>query len=122
MRCPECRTRRKDFGLFTQHLKTSGHKLCRCGGYHYSHRKGSPYCYENPLAVMHHASRRGEDDEVLLMIAASIVNDTPELADKVKELCVSWKLTKEEHGNEIIQTDDPGRRSEARRRHEGAAG
>lgn len=51
-RCPECRTRRKDHGLFTQHLRETGHRLCDCGGggnYHYAHRPGSPFCVSNPM-------------------------------------------------------------------------
>lgn len=91
-RCLECRTRRKDWGLFQQHLKTTGHKACICGGYHYAYRKGSPFCHHNPLAAMYHASRQGEPDEVLLMIAASIVSDSPELAAKVDNLREFWNL------------------------------
>ena len=86
-RCPECRTRRQDVGLFKQHLRTSGHKLCKCGGYHYSHRKGSPFCHANPVSAMYHASRQGEGDETLLRIAASIVEEHPKLKDKVRDLC-----------------------------------
>lgn len=100
-RCPECRTRRKDWGLFTQHLKASGHRVCTCGGYHYKHRPGSPYCVHNPLGAMYVASRQGEGPEVLLQIAASIVSDAPDLAGKVNELCASWNL-KECDGSEIV--------------------
>lgn len=28
-RCPECRTRRKDFDLFMRHIHESGHALCK---------------------------------------------------------------------------------------------
>lgn len=69
-RCPQCRTRRKDFKLFTQHLKESGHKLCNCGGYHYAHRPGSPLCVQNPMSEVLEAKRRGEGMDVLLEIAA----------------------------------------------------
>lgn len=92
MRCPECRTRRKDYKLFTQHLRSSGHKLCTCGGYHYAHRKGSPFCYGNPLAVVHHASRQGASDDVLMEIADSIMISDPILAEKVQDLCTHWGL------------------------------
>lgn len=61
-RCPECRTRRRDCGLFTKHLKTTGHALCHCGGYHYAHRKGSPYCESNPMSDVWLASRQGTPD------------------------------------------------------------
>lgn len=102
-RCPECRTRRQDWGLFKQHLKDSGHAVCKCGGYHHSHRKGSPYCYENPLSDVYHASRRGESDETLQAIAASIVEHHPHLEPKVRDLCKAIGITfKENHGNEII--------------------
>lgn len=86
-RCPDCRTRRKDYKLFTQHLRDSGHRLCNCGGYHYSHRKGSTYCYKNPISAIHHADRQGADDKDLLRVAASIVSDFPTLAGKVKDTC-----------------------------------
>lgn len=76
-RCPACRTRRKDHGLFTRHLRESGHHLCTCGGYHFAHRPGSPYCTHNPWSDVLEASRRGESDEVLLEIAADIAWDTP---------------------------------------------
>lgn len=49
-RCPDCRTRRKDYVLFSQHLRDSGHKVCGCGGYPYSHRPGSPLCVSNPMS------------------------------------------------------------------------
>lgn len=86
-RCPECRTRRKDYGLFPQHLKTSGHKMCRCGGYHYSHRKGSTYCYENPISAIFHAARQGADESDLLRIAASIAEEAPHLVGKLNNTC-----------------------------------
>ncbi len=69
-RCPECRTRRRDYGLFTQHLKTTGHALCTCGGYHYAHRKGSPLCTANPMSDVLLASRYGVPDSELIDIAA----------------------------------------------------
>ena len=76
-RCPACRTRRQDYGLFAQHLRESGHKLCHCGGYHYAHRPGSPYCVHNPWSALKDAIRRGESDEVLMDIAAEIAWDCP---------------------------------------------
>lgn len=71
-RCPECRTRRRDYGLFTQHLTDSGHALCRCGGYHYSHRPGSPFCHQNPYSPALEASRAGVCDEEVEAIASQI--------------------------------------------------
>jgi hypothetical protein len=91
-RCPECRTRRKDAGLFKQHLRTSGHRICNCGGYHYSHRKGSPYCHHNPISAIYHADRQGNTEEVLLTIAASIASDAPQLAEKVWDVCAHLGL------------------------------
>jgi hypothetical protein len=64
-RCPDCRTRRKDYGLFTKHIKSTGHTLCRCGGYHYQHRPGSKLCERNPLSDVHLAARTGATDEEL---------------------------------------------------------
>jgi hypothetical protein len=86
-RCPDCRTRRKDFKLFTQHLRTSGHKVCICGGYPYKHRPGSPYCHKNPLSLIREAWRRDEPPEVILEIAAHIVSESPDLAAQVMNLC-----------------------------------
>ncbi|AVS68161.1 hypothetical protein C8245_23080 [Paracidovorax avenae] len=71
-RCPECRTRRRDYGLFTQHLRDSGHKLCDCGGYHYRHRPDSPYCHRNPYSVALEASRFGTSDAEVEAIALEI--------------------------------------------------
>lgn len=92
LRCPGCRSRRSTYKALQQHLKLTGHKLCTCGGYHYAHRPGSPYCHGNPLSVLREAWRRDEPEEVLLMIAASIVDDSPELRGKVEELCESLNL------------------------------
>lgn len=69
-RCPSCRTRRRDYGLFTKHLQESGHRLCNCGGYHYSHRPASPYCEANPMSDVLLASRQGTPDAELADIAA----------------------------------------------------
>lgn len=71
-RCPQCRTRRRDWGLFTQHLKSTGHRACDCGGYHYRHRPGSPLCVDNPLAPLLDAKRRGADRDTLLDIHIEI--------------------------------------------------
>lgn len=59
LRCPDCRTRRKSFDLFTRHLRESGHRACTCGGYHYKHRPGSPCCEKNPMADVEIAKRHG---------------------------------------------------------------
>lgn len=76
-RCPECRTRRQDFDLFMRHIHESGHCLCNCGGYHYAHRPGSPFCKRNPFSDVLDASRRGESAEVCMDIAADIAFATP---------------------------------------------
>lgn len=34
--------------------------VCRCGGYHFQHRKGSKYCYEHPDAEKIHSERYKE--------------------------------------------------------------
>lgn len=74
-RCPDCRTRRKDYGLFTQHLKSSGHRKCGCGGYPYVHRPCSRFCHKSPESVYHDAARRGESREVLHDIAIELMLD-----------------------------------------------
>lgn len=71
-RCPACRTRRRDWGLFSRHVEASGHRLCTCGGYHYAHRPGSPYCERNPLCDLHRASREGADAATLAEIRAEL--------------------------------------------------
>lgn len=83
-RCPSCRTRRRDYGLFTQHLKQTGHALCKCGGYHYQHRPGSPFCELNPMSEVLIASRNGEPDHVLREIAEYCAWNRP---GKVMKAC-----------------------------------
>ena len=65
LRCPECRSRRATYQSMLAHIKATGHKLCTCGGYHYAHRPGSPFCQANPCAAYYHAWRAGEPQEVL---------------------------------------------------------
>lgn len=91
-RCPACRTRRKDHALFTRHLRESGHRLCRCGGYHYSHRPGSPYCEENPLSIILIADRQGEPEESLIRLAQTLAREQPELAARIGDLCEHLNL------------------------------
>lgn len=91
-RCPQCRTRRRDYGLFTQHLRQTGHRRCNCGGYHYSHRPGSPFCESNPLGALRLADRYGADDADLIRCARSICEEVPNAAAKVRELLSTWKL------------------------------
>lgn len=76
-RCPECRTRRADWQLLLAHCDQSGHALCRCGGYHYAHQPGSPYCAKNAWNDLRHAERAGESAETLLEIAMDIAFDNP---------------------------------------------
>lgn len=102
-RCPECRTRRQDYKLFTKHLRDSGHRLCKCSGYHYSHRKGSPFCYENPVSDLYHASRRGEDFDTLRQIAEHILNTHPDQSEKVHDVCAALCIDlKDDDGNQVI--------------------
>lgn len=68
LRCPECRSRRATYASMLLHVKATGHKLCQCGGYHYAHRPGSPFCEKNPRSGYYQALRAGEPDEVLLDI------------------------------------------------------
>lgn len=64
-------------------------------GYHHKHRPGSPFCHQNPLAVLLHAHRSGAGDDDLKQIAARIVEEQPELADKVQDACVVLRLQTE---------------------------
>lgn len=98
-RCPECRTRRKDFKLFTQHLKTTGHALCRCGGYHYSHRPGSPFCETNPLAALRMADRYGATEADLVRCARHIMEATPHAAAQVRDLLKNWGIN---DGSQVV--------------------
>lgn len=74
-RCPDCRTRRADYKLFLRHVAETKHKVCHCGGYHYAHCPGSPYCIRNPWSAYRDAERRGEDESVLVDIAIETALD-----------------------------------------------
>ena len=76
-RCPACRTRRRDWSLFTRHIEATGHRLCNCGGYHYAHRPGSPFCESNPRSDVLLASRQGVPDDELLDIQADVAFSRP---------------------------------------------
>jgi len=91
-RCPECRTRRKDYGLFTKHIRDTGHGLCQCGGYHYSHRKGSPFCEANPLSPIRMADRYGATETDLVRCAQHIIATTPSAEAQVRELLKTWSI------------------------------
>lgn len=84
-RCPECRTRRRSHALFTQHLRESGHKVCICGGYHYQHRPGSPYCERNPQSAALLASRYGASDEEVADIALDLALAPPPAAARPRK-------------------------------------
>lgn len=76
-RCPVCRTRRVTFLSMLQHFSKWGHgAACKCGGYHYPHRPGSPCCESNPLAHVHRALRAGETIDPL-DLAVEIAWHTP---------------------------------------------
>lgn len=74
------------------HLRSSGHKPCRCGGYHYQHRPGSPYCELNPLSLLRHVLRSEDDDDAITGLAATIKDDRPDLADQVSELLARFGI------------------------------
>ena len=77
LRCPECRSRRTTYKAMQEHIKAAGHKLCQCGGYHYPHRPGSPFCEHNPRSAYYHALRASEPDEVLLEILVDMALNLP---------------------------------------------
>ena len=91
-RCPECRTRRHNHALFTRHVQAAGHKLCRCGSYHYAHRPGSPLCAYNPLSALRLADRDGADEDDLIRCALYIISETPALEPKVRALMQDWRI------------------------------
>jgi hypothetical protein len=74
------------------HVRDSGHRACDCGGYHYKHRPGSPYCHSNPLSLLRHVLRSEEDDAAITGLAANITQERPELADQVRELCARFGI------------------------------
>lgn len=81
-RCPTCRTRRRDHGLFKQHLVASGHRVCQCGhvangGDAYPHRPGTRLCALHEMSGLHHAARAGTSDDELAEIAAEIAFTQP---------------------------------------------
>lgn len=59
------------------HIRSSGHRLCTCGGYHYAHRRYSKFCYDNPMSAYWHASRAGASDEDLEDIQIECVLNAP---------------------------------------------
>ena len=86
-RCPQCRTRRKQWKLMEAHKAKHQHFFCHCGGYHFKHRKGSPYCHHNPLSPIRQVARDYGDDECTIQgLARSITEERPELTDKVRFL------------------------------------
>lgn len=85
-RCPECRTRRTDFVKLLEHVQTSKHKLCGCGGYRYVHRPGSPFCESNPLSALLMADRYGATDDDLQRIRDYLTIEHPHLAAKIVHL------------------------------------
>ncbi len=67
LRCPECRTRRATYTSLTAHITRTGHDFCRCGGYLYTHRPGSPCCDSNPDAAVHRVIREGDTEARILL-------------------------------------------------------
>ena len=76
-RCPECRTRRSTLGLLTRHLQQTDHAVCHCGGYHYAHRPGSPYCVHNAQSPALLAWRAGASDDEVLEISIELALTVP---------------------------------------------
>jgi hypothetical protein len=59
-RCNDCGTRRSTVKLLFAHLlKSPQCAPCKCGGYHYAHRRGSPQCEHNLDAPIHLARAHG---------------------------------------------------------------
>lgn len=77
LRCPGCRTRRATFTSLVNHIAASGHRLCRCGGYHFAHRPCGGYCHQHEMATARDAARRGAEGEALATLIAEVAFDTP---------------------------------------------
>ena len=92
-RCPECRTRRASFKSLIDHVAKTRHALCRCGGYHYSHRPGSPYCETNPLSAILMADRYGATEGDLLRVAEHLKTESAACAEKVDALLAHLGIT-----------------------------
>jgi hypothetical protein len=84
-RCPECRTRRRDWHLMKAHQAKHEHHFCFCSGYHFKHRKGSPRCHHNPLSPILEVLPYGADE--VLKMARAIIKDRRDLAERVEWLC-----------------------------------
>lgn len=78
--------------LLKRHIAATGHRVCICGGYHYPHRPGSPYCTKNPLSIMYLAARSGEPEESLARLARTVAAEEPALAARVGEWCENFNL------------------------------
>lgn len=67
LRCIVCRTRRATFAAMVEHTTESGHRRpCRCGGYHFPHRPGSPLCEQHPYVRRNRALSEGASREDVL--------------------------------------------------------
>lgn len=86
LRCPECRTRRVDPRLMSQHRVHCKRPLCLCGGYHYAHRPGSALCEQNPVSILYIAARQGESDESLLRLVDVLVAEGLDVSHAVERL------------------------------------
>lgn len=85
-RCMKCRTR-NTFGkpphmyargrwcrhcthtTFYPDKERQNRPVCRCGGYHFNHRPGSPCCNQHPLGLLNSARRADAPEEVLRELA-----------------------------------------------------
>lgn len=81
-RCPDCRTRRRSLIDMQRHVRATGHRLCRCGGYHFEHRPGSRCCERNPMSPVHILARYVDDEDLLLEIAIECALAAPPRAMK----------------------------------------
>lgn len=76
MRCPECRTRRKDPRAFLLHVMACKRPVCHCMAYTYPHRPGSGECFHNPEAQMRRAVELSGDQHPL-DVAADVAFHIP---------------------------------------------
>lgn len=70
-----------------RHQADHQHHFCHCGGYHFKHRPGSPYCHKNPLSPIRQVARDyGDDTRTIMGLARGIIEELPELTSRVEHL------------------------------------
>lgn len=69
--------RHATFTGLLDHVRASGHRLCRCGAYHYPHRPTSGCCHQHEMSAARLAARYGVTGDALADIIAEVALTTP---------------------------------------------